>query len=77
MAAYAAFGVPENPPKLSMRDKFRARCFERAVKARERAVKGRRYVAHPSSDDQPMDDDDSEDEEDIMQDEVSLVSYRR
>jgi len=58
-----------------MRDKFRARCLERAVKAREKAIKGRRYVLHhPSSDDQPMYDDESEDEEDIMQDEVSSYS---
>ena len=77
LSAYSV-GIPENPPKLSMRDKFRARCLERAVKAREKAIKGRRYVLqHPSSDDQPMDDDESEDEEDIMQDEVSTDSLVR
>ena len=70
-------GVLENPPKFSMRDRFRARCIERAVKARERAIKGRRYTHHLSSDDQPMDDDDdeSEDEEEIMKDEVSLAVF--
>ena len=73
-SAYAV-GVPENPPKLSIRDKFRARCLERAVKAREKAIKGKRYHGfHLSSDDQPMDDDESEDEEDIMKDEVSLAA---
>lgn len=63
---------PENPPpKLSIRDKFKARCIERAVREREKAIKGKRYK-HPASDDYSMDDnDESEDEEVIMGDEVS------
>ena len=58
--------------KLSLRNRFKARCFERAAKAREKAIKGKRYANHRSSDEFSMDydDDDDEDEEDIMQDEV-------
>ena len=71
------FGTPpDNPPKLSMREKFRARCIERAVKERKRAIAGKRYVAtEPSSDDYQMDDDESEDEEDIMKDEVDFYFF--
>jgi hypothetical protein len=65
---------------LSLRNRFKARCFERAAKAREKAIKGKRYSNHCSSDDSNMDyddeDDDDEDVEDIMQDEVCvLVEY--
>ena len=60
--------------KLSQRDRFKARCFERAAKARERAIKGKRYANQPSSDDFSMDydDEDDDDDEDIMQDEVCV-----
>ena len=64
-------------PKLSLRNRFKARCFERAAKARERAVKGKRFANQlsSSSDDFIMeDDDDEEDDEDIMQDEVRVFS---
>ena len=64
--------------KLTMRERFKARCFERAAKARERAIKGRRYASQRSSDDFSMDydddDDGDDDEEDIMQDEVCMFS---
>jgi len=70
-------GTPDNPPKLSMREKFRARCIERAVKERKRAIAGKRYVdTEPSSDDYQMNDDESEDEEDIMKDEVDFILFR-
>jgi hypothetical protein len=68
--------------KLSLRNRFKARCFERAAKAREKAVKGKRYATHQSSsgDDFTMDhdeegDEEEEDDEDIMQDEVRVIYY--
>ncbi|KAF9478995.1 hypothetical protein BDN70DRAFT_879279 [Pholiota conissans] len=58
--------------KSFLRDRIKAHCFERAAKARERAIYGKRKSSmyEPSSDDYPMDDDDEEDDEDIMQDEL-------
>lgn len=68
--------TPSRPDsqKLSLRNRFKARCFERAAKARERAIKGKRYTNQPSSDDFTMDydDEDEDDDEDIMQDEVCV-----
>ena len=71
---------PSRPdsPKLSLRNRFKARCFERAAKAREKAIKGKRYANNqPSSDDFTMDydDEDEEDDEDIMQDEVCVFVF--
>ena len=69
-------------PKLSLRNRFKARCFERAAKAREKAIKGKRYANHQRQlssgddffmDDDEYDDDDDEEDEDIMQDEVCVV----
>ncbi|KAG6877039.1 hypothetical protein C0993_010867, partial [Termitomyces sp. T159_Od127] len=81
---------PLERQKTFLRDKFRARCFERAVRARERAVRGRRYLSEPSSDgfDEVMDDEEEEDDDAIMADELfrrivsqsnrkALHSYRR
>ena len=68
--------------KVYLRDRFKARCLERAVKARAKAIKGKRYLDQRSSDDFMMDygdddddDDEAENEEDIMQDEV-LVFFK-
>ena len=61
-----------DPQKVFLRDRFKARCFERAAKARARAIKGKRYANQFSSDDSSMDYDEEEDDEDIMQDEVCL-----
>jgi hypothetical protein len=67
----------EDPLKAMMKQKFRARCLERAAKAREEQVRRRRYSSgypssEPSSDgfDEAMDEDDEEDDDAIMQDEV-------
>jgi hypothetical protein len=64
---------------LSLRNRFKARCFERAAKAREKAIKGKRYANDRSSDDFFMGYDDEDDvdvdddeDEDIMQDEVCV-----
>lgn len=56
--------------KSFLRDRFKARCFERAAKARQNAIKGKRHANEPSSDDYNMDYDEEDDDEDIMQDEV-------
>ncbi|KAG6901924.1 hypothetical protein C0995_006635 [Termitomyces sp. Mi166 len=63
---------PLDPQKAFLREKFKVRCFERAAKARERAVKGKRYLSEPSSDgfDEVMDDDEEEDDDAIMADEL-------
>ena len=72
---YVATPPRPDSQKLSLRNRFKARCFERAAKARERAIKGKRYAQH-SSDDFTMDydDEDEGDDEDIMQDEVRVFS---
>ena len=71
-------------PKLSLRNRFKARCFERAAKAREKAIKGKRYANHQRQlssgddffmDDDDDDDDDDEEDEDIMQDEVCVLCF--
>jgi hypothetical protein len=72
--------TPSRPDsqKLSLRNRFKARCFERAAKAREKAIKGKRYANQfGSSDDYIMDDDDEDEDEDedIMQDEVCVIIY--
>ena len=61
-----------DPQKAFLREKFKMRCFERAAKARERAIRCKRYQSEASSDgyDEAMDEDDEEDEDDIMHDEV-------
>jgi hypothetical protein len=59
-----------DPQKVFLRDRFKARCFERAAKAREKAIKGKRYANQASSDDFSMDYEEEDDDEDIMQDEV-------
>ena len=73
--------TPSRPDSqnLSLRNRFKARCSERAAKAREKAIKGKRYANHLSSDDSNMDydDEDDDDVENIMQDEVcsSVLSW--
>ncbi|KAF9525440.1 hypothetical protein CPB83DRAFT_897039 [Crepidotus variabilis] len=56
----------------ALRERFRAKCIERAVREREKAIRGKRSLMprQPSSDDYAMEDDDSEDDEAIMQDEL-------
>jgi hypothetical protein len=66
----------EDPQKSFLREKFKARCFERALRAREKAIRGKRYASEISSDgfDETMDDDE-EDDDAIMQDEVRLSAF--
>lgn len=66
----------QDPQKTFLREKFKARCFERAAKAREKAIRGKRYLSEASSDgfDEAMDEDDEEDDDAIMHDEVYSCS---
>ncbi|OAX39943.1 hypothetical protein K503DRAFT_738519 [Rhizopogon vinicolor AM-OR11-026] len=63
--------TPEDAQKSLLRERFRARCLERAQKERQEKVKGRRTAS--SSDvffDSEMDCDEDEDEDSVMQDEL-------
>lgn len=63
--------TPENPQKTFLRDRFKARCLERAQKQRHDKVQKQR--THSSSDlfyDAEMDCDEDEDDELVMQDEL-------
>lgn len=63
--------TPEDPQKSLLRERFRARCFERAQKEREEKVKRQRTAS--SSDvffDAEMDCDEDEDDDSVMKDEV-------
>lgn len=74
------FNHPEDPQKQFLRERIKAKCLERAQKARARAVKQRRYTGYSDrssdgfdmDDDAQMDDDDEEEEndDDIMSDEL-------
>lgn len=61
--------------KSLLRERFKQRCYERAAKARAKAIRGRRYAGTSEAssdgfDEALMDEDDEEDDEDIMQDEL-------
>jgi hypothetical protein len=66
----------EEPPRKTMlRERFRARCIERANRDRERVAQGKRRAVELSSDgaDEFMDcEDDEEDDETVMNDPVCL-----
>ncbi|KAG2068533.1 hypothetical protein BDR04DRAFT_1232758 [Suillus decipiens] len=67
----AGIKTPENPQKTFLRDRFKARCLERAQKQRHDKVQKRRTCS--SSDvffDSEMDCDEDEDDELVMQDEL-------
>ncbi|CAA7268610.1 unnamed protein product [Cyclocybe aegerita] len=68
LASYSG-GSEEDSQKAFLRGRFKARCFERAVKARDKAISKKRH-SEPSSDDYSMDADEEEDDETIMQDEL-------
>ena len=71
--------TPEETQSSLLRERFRARCFERAQKERQEKVKKSRTVS--GSDDvffdSAMDCDEDEDEESVMQDEVCDFLVRR
>ncbi|KAH7924938.1 hypothetical protein BV22DRAFT_1034633 [Leucogyrophana mollusca] len=64
--------VPEDPQKSFLRERFKARCFERAQKQRESAVASRRRDSEPGDlfSDTSMDCEEEEDENSVMQDEL-------
>ncbi|TFK49495.1 hypothetical protein OE88DRAFT_1809772 [Heliocybe sulcata] len=58
--------IDVQPERSLLRERFKARCFERAKRAKEKAVKKRRYESEPSSDDFDLDAEmDCEEDEDI------------
>jgi len=67
----AVIQTEEAPRNTFLRERFRARCIERAQKDREKKIRGKRHMQEPSSDgvDEDMDQDD-EDEGALMDDEL-------
>jgi hypothetical protein len=70
----------EDPQKEFLRERFKARCLERAVKAREAAVRKRRWSESEASSDgfdiNCEDDDMEDDDETVMQDEVCRICFQ-
>ncbi|KDQ60368.1 hypothetical protein JAAARDRAFT_56273 [Jaapia argillacea MUCL 33604] len=64
--------VEEPPQKALLRERFKARCFERAKKAREKAVKGKRWneLSSDGLDDMDCEMDDDEECEEALNDEL-------
>ncbi|EPQ53545.1 hypothetical protein GLOTRDRAFT_139742 [Gloeophyllum trabeum ATCC 11539] len=70
------------PQKSLLRERFKARCFERARRAREKAVTRRRkYESEPSSDgfdlDADMDMDDGKEDEEEEEEDLDDELFRR
>ena len=61
--------TPEQSQKEFLRQRFQTRCFQRAAKARESAVKRKRHGSGDVFDD-AMDDDKEETEDEVLKDEV-------
>ncbi|SJL04834.1 uncharacterized protein ARMOST_08205 [Armillaria ostoyae] len=61
--------TPGQPQKDSLRQRFHTRCFQRAAKARESAVKRKRYAGSKDVFDDAMDDDKEETEDEVLKDE--------
>jgi len=66
--------VKDDPQKALLRGRFKARCLERAVRAREKAIRGKRSL-RMSSEDFKMDDDEEEGDDEIMRDEVRFFFW--
>lgn len=66
--------VKDDSQKALLRGRFKARCVERAVQAREKAILGKRSL-RMSSDDFQMEDDEEEGDDEIMKDEVQFFFY--
>lgn len=67
----------EGTGKRLLRDRFKARCLERALKERERKIAGKRRASDWSSDgpDDMMDFDDEEDEDESMLNDTVRLLY--
>ncbi|KAK0458566.1 uncharacterized protein EV420DRAFT_1543166 [Desarmillaria tabescens] len=61
--------TPEQSQKEFLRQRFQTRCFQRAAKARESAVKRKRHVGSDDVFDDVMDDDKEETEDEVLKDE--------
>ncbi|KAK0495211.1 hypothetical protein EDD18DRAFT_1171263 [Armillaria luteobubalina] len=64
--------TPEQSQKEFLRQRFQTRCFQRAAKARECAVKRKRHADSDDVFDDAMDDDKEETEDDVLKDEFFL-----
>ncbi len=62
--------TPGQSQKEFLRQRFQTRCFQRAAKARESAVKRKRYAGSDDVFDDAMDDDKEETEDEVLKDEV-------
>ncbi|KAG7453060.1 uncharacterized protein BT62DRAFT_925600 [Guyanagaster necrorhizus] len=60
--------TPEQSQKEFLRQRFQTRCFLRAAKARESAVKRKRHVGSGDVFDDAMDDDKEETEDEVLKD---------
>jgi len=66
----------EGTQKTFLRERFKARCLQRAAVSREKAVRGKRFSgsANLFGEDLAMEDEE-EDDETIMQDDVNPVPF--
>lgn len=69
-ASTSAVPTEEAPRKAFLRERFKARCVERAQRDRERKIKGRRNVMSEASDEGDDDMMDDEGEEEMINDEL-------
>ncbi|KAK0210212.1 hypothetical protein DFS33DRAFT_269231 [Desarmillaria ectypa] len=61
--------TPGQSQKELLRQRFQARCFQRAAEARESAVKRKRHVGRDDVFDDAMDDDKEETDDEVLKDE--------
>lgn len=77
----SALPIVEDARRDMIRERFKARCLQKAKEARDRAIKQKRYEYNSSdsmagSDDTVMDEDE-EGDDDVLQDEVSCSHTHR
>lgn len=65
--------APEAPQKQFLRERFRARCFERAARDRERKINGKRPMLSEPSSDMECEDEDDEEGDSLLNDEVCAL----
>lgn len=64
----------DDPQKAFLRERFRARCLDRAARDRERKIKGKRYMSSEPSSDMECEDDDEDETEAVLNDEVRAAA---
>ncbi|KAJ3558889.1 hypothetical protein NM688_g665 [Phlebia brevispora] len=60
----------DDPQKAFLRERFRARCIERAARDRERKIKGKRRMDSEPSSDMELEDEDEDEADAVMNDEL-------